>query len=249
VTLPDLVASASAILSQSQQRAEIAAQNVANATMPAYKRRVAFAELLDRSAGTGAIPAKVGSAVDFTAGKLVQTGNPYDLAISGLGFFAVRQGESADADAAGGQSDALRFVRAGRFTRKPDGRLVNAAGGVLQKADGGDLVATGADFKVGTAADVTQDGTGAGKIPVFVAADGARFSPIDGGFAAPSGGAVPSDDAEIVQGAYEAANVSTGDEMVAMMQAIRQAESGQRVMIAYDDLMGRVLSTFGESVR
>lgn len=237
VTLPDLVASASAILSQSQQRAEIAAQNVANATMPAYKRRVAFTELLGPRVGTGDVPANVGSAVDFTAGKLVQTGNPYDLAISGAGFFAVRRGE------------AVSYVRAGRFTPDPEGRLVNVSGGVLQKADGSDLVITGPGFKVGTAGDVTQDGAGAGKIAVLVAADGASFFPMDGEFAAPPAGTVTSADAEIVQGAYEASNVSTGDEMVAMMQAIRQAESGQRVMIAYDDLMGRVISTFGESVR
>lgn len=238
MTLPDLVASASAILSQSQQRAEIAAQNVANATMPAYKRRVAFAELLERRASTGGAQTNVSSAVDFTAGKLVQTGNPYDLAISGTGFFAVSQG------------NVVRYVRAGRFTRHSDGRLIDATGGVLQKADGGDLVVTGPNFKVGTAGDVTQDGVG--KIAVFVAADDTpdgRFTPVDGGFAAPAAGAAPSDEAEIVQGAYEASNVSTGDEMVAMMQAIRQAESGQRVMIAYDDLMGRVISTFGESVR
>ena len=237
--MPDLVASASAILSQSQQRAEIAAQNVANATMPAYKRRVSFAELLGPRVGTGDVPANVGSAVDFTAGKLVPTGNPYDLAISGAGFFAVRRGE------------AVSYARAGRFTPDPDGRLVNVSGGALQKADGSDLVVTGPGFKVGRSGDVTQDGAGAGaaKIAVFVAADGATFVPMAGEFAAPLAGTVTSADAEIVQGAYEASNVSTGDEMVAMMQAIRQAESGQRVMIAYDDLMGRVISTFGESVR
>lgn len=205
--------------------------------MPAYKRRIAFAELLEPRASAGSLPANVGSAVDFTAGKLVQTGSPYDLAISGPGFFAVRQ------------SETIHYVRAGRFTRDPDGRLVDASGGALQKADGGDLVVTGPGFKVGTAGDVTQDGAGAGKIGVFVAADGGRSTPSDGGFAAPLAGTVTSTDAEIVQGAYEASNVSTGEEMVVMMQAIRQAESGQRVMIAYDDLMGRVISTFGESVR
>jgi len=52
---------------------------------------------------------------------------------------------------------------------------------------------------------------------------------------------------QIHQGAYEAANVSTGDEMVAIMAALRRAESGQKLMGVYDDLMGRVLSTFGQN--
>lgn len=235
--MPDLVAAASAILSQSQQRAEIAAQNVANATMPAYKRRVPFAELLEQRAAADRVAPNVGTAIDFTAGKLAQTGNPYDLAISGAGFFAVRNGET------------VRYVRAGRFMRDPDGRLVDAAGGALQKSGGGDVVVFGAAFKVGTGGDISENGTAAGKIGVFTGTDAAPFVPVEGGFAAPPAGAVPADAAEIVQGAYEVSNVSTGDEMVAMMQAIRQAESGQRIMIAYDDLMGRVISTFGESVR
>ena len=235
--MPDLVESAAAILSQSQQRAEISGQNIANATIPAYKRRVPFSELIEPRGGATRIPANVGSAIDFAAGKLVQTGNPFDIAISGPGFFAVRQGE------------ALRYVRAGRFTRNAEGRLTDTFGGVLQKADGSDLVVTGGSFKVGPMGEVTQEGAATGRIPVFVAADAAPFTPIAGGFAEPPSGVSPSDDTEVVQGAYEASNVSTGDEMVAMMQAIRQAESGQRVMIVYDDLMGRVISTFGDSVR
>jgi flagellar basal body rod protein FlgG len=37
--------------------------------------------------------------------------------------------------------------------------------------------------------------------------------------------------------------------MVSMMEALRRAEAGQRVMNVYDDLMGRAITTFGENVR
>jgi flagellar basal-body rod protein FlgG len=47
----------------------------------------------------------------------------------------------------------------------------------------------------------------------------------------------------------EASNVSLGDEMVAMMTALRQAESGARLAQLYDDLMGRAITTLGESKR
>ena len=56
-------------------------------------------------------------------------------------------------------------------------------------------------------------------------------------------------DATVQQGVYEASNVNTGDEMVMMMEALRRAEAGQRVINVYDDLMGRAVTTFGESVR
>ena len=44
----------------------------------------------------------------------------------------------------------------------------------------------------------------------------------------------------------ETSNVNMGDEMVAMMEAVRRAETGQRLVTTYDDLMGRALNLFGQ---
>jgi flagellar basal body rod protein FlgG len=35
--------------------------------------------------------------------------------------------------------------------------------------------------------------------------------------------------------------------MVTMMEALRRAESAQRLVNAYDDILGRALSTFGKA--
>jgi hypothetical protein len=35
--------------------------------------------------------------------------------------------------------------------------------------------------------------------------------------------------------------------MVGMMEALRRAESGQRLVLTYDDLMGRALNAFGQN--
>ena len=48
------------------------------------------------------------------------------------------------------------------------------------------------------------------------------------------------------QGMVEASNVSMADEMLALMAALRSAESAQRVVQVYDDLMGRALTAFGQ---
>jgi flagellar basal-body rod protein FlgG len=45
----------------------------------------------------------------------------------------------------------------------------------------------------------------------------------------------------------ENSNVSVGDEMVTMMTALRQSEGGARLVQVYDDLLGRALSTLGQS--
>ena len=235
--MSDLVDAASAILSQAQQRTEIVGQNVANSTIPAYKRRVAFASLVNDADKSHPVAPQILTAIDFRPGKLVETGNPYDLAITGSGFFAIRQ------------NDAVRFTRAGRFTLRGDGRLVDVLGGVLQTAGGGDVIVGDGDFEVHPDGRIFSAGTESGRIAIFDTKDTSRLTPVDGGFADRGGSLALSDDAHVTQRAYETSNVSTGDEMVLMMQALRLAEAGQRVMIAYDDIMGRAISTFGDSVK
>lgn len=235
--MPDLVEAASAILAQAQRRTEIAGLNIANSTTPAYKRRVLFSSLLQSPDPSRSAEVSAQTAVDFRPGKVVQTGNPYDLAITSPGFFALRQ------------EDTVRFSRAGRFTRREDGRLVDALGGVLQLASGSDVVVNDADFEVRPDGRILLSGAEAGQIAVYATEDPADLSPVEGGFSDSGNALALLGRSSLVQGAYEASNVSNADEMVAMMQALRTAEAGQRMMITYDDLMGRVISTFGDNVK
>jgi len=66
-------------------------------------------------------------------------------------------------------------------------------------------------------------------------------------FTAPSDAAREVDDPHILQGKLEASNVSTAGEMVAMMAALRGAETGQRLVQLYDDLMAKALDAFGRN--
>ena len=222
--MPDLVAAASAILTQSERRVEIVGQNIANATTPAYKRRIPFVQMLngvDGSQGTDSIVTPV---VDNRPGKLVVTNNPFDLALTGPGVFALRD------------ANGLRFSRQGRFSRNGEGQLVDTLGGVLQLASGGDVTVTSNDFEVRMDGTIVQKGEARGRVAVFAEVDGAANAPAE-----------PALAPGIRQGAYEASNVTTGDEMVTMMEALRRAESAQRVMITYDELMARAITTFGGS--
>lgn len=56
---------------------------------------------------------------------------------------------------------------------------------------------------------------------------------------------VDTDAAEVRTGMLEASNVTLGDEMTQTMVAMRQAESGARLIQLYDELMGRAAVTFG----
>jgi flagellar basal body rod protein FlgG len=95
---------------------------------------------------------------------------------------------------------------------------------------------------------VLENGQPTSKIAVVSLQDPSVAAYVEGGvLSAPSAAVTQVDAPDIRQGAYETSNVSSGSEMVSIMAALRQAEAGQRLVGAYDDVMGRVLETFGQS--
>ena len=175
--------------------------------------------------------------LDLSPGKQVKTGNPYDLAILGDGFFTV--------SSPGG----VFYTRAGQFRADGDGRLVNAQGFALQAQGGGDLtIRANKSFKILEDGTVLEDGQPTAKLAVVTLNDPQSATYVEGGVLSVPQSAVTNLDAPVIhQGAYEASNVSNGDEMVSIMQALRQAEAGQKLVNVYDDLMGRVLDSFGQA--
>lgn len=226
-TFVDIAAS---VLSQSERRVEIAGQNIANMATSGYKRRVAFAGLLGGSAAAAA-----DTVPDLSPAKLTMTGRPLDLAIAGAGFFAVN---------ANGRT---LYTRQGEFQRDADGRLVTGQGFPVQAVGGGDIVLKSGDVKVLEDGAVLDAGEAVAKLALVDIRDPQSAAYGEAGlFSVLQDGAEPLDTVAVRQGALETSNVSLGDEMVSMMEALRRAETGQKLVGVYDDLMGRVLTAFGQ---
>jgi flagellar basal-body rod protein FlgF len=232
--MSELTEMAMAAISQAQRRVEVAAQNLSNAATPSYKRRVAFSSLVGDSDSSRSNMPQVNTIVDRRPGKFIETANPANLALGGSGFFALRR------------DDQVIYTRNGQFSVDADGRLVDRNGFALQLGNGRDLVVKSADFKVLPGGVVREKGQVLGTIAVF--ADVADFGDGESGSTATASLDLVANP-DIEQGMIEASNVATGDEMVAMIEALRRAEAGQRVMTIYDDLMGRVITSFGENAR
>jgi len=226
------------IIAQATQRVELAAQNMANMTTAGYKSHRQFQGLIDSAqlefAAAQQASRSNGMSVDFTAGKLQQTGNPLDLAISGDGFFTVRT------------DTGLFYTRSGQFSRDADGRLVTPDGAVLQSASG-DVRLEGGDVSILADGTVQQSGQPVSQLAIATFDDLQLLQPAGSGlFAAPVGAARDVAGPQVRQGMLEASNVTTANEMISMMAGLRSAETGQRVVQVYDDLMGRALTTFGQ---
>ncbi|PSJ42215.1 flagellar hook-basal body protein [Allosphingosinicella deserti] len=229
-----LIDAASAILSSSTRRLEMVSNNVANAVTPGYKRQLSFTHSLEQASAADQVQ-EVLARADIGQGKISPSANPLDLAIDGEGFFQIM---------AGGD---LRYTRQGQFRVADDGTLITPAGHRLQQAGGGDLVVRGSAIEITGDGTLLEDGRPTARIGLYAPAEAAQLQPASGslfafGLAGPREVSRP----QIRQGALETSNVTLGDEMVSMMAALRQAESGARLVQVYDDLLGRAISTFGQ---
>lgn len=233
--MADLLEAASAIMRSSERRVEVVANNVANISTPGFRRQVSYADVTSSLNGSLTELPVIGTLTDESQGRLESTGAPLDLAISGDGFFQLKAGE------------ATLYSRHGQFRRLEDGRIANAQGHILQQAGGGDLVLESAAVEILADGTVLQDALPVARIALFMPEEGAALEPISGSIFSIGGSAAELEQPQLRQGMVEGSNVTLGDEMVTMMAALRQAEGGARLATLYDELMGRAITTLGQS--
>jgi len=205
-----------------------------------FKRQINFSEAISQldsqsaETNTGDTSLKVRS--DFTDGNLQKTGNGLDLALVGKGFFQVRTG------------NGLAYIRQGHFRLANDGTVVTPQGYILQQAGGGDLTLEHANVQILQDGTILDGARQAGRIGLFEPADAQKLSAVDGSlFADPEQVMGDSKAVSVRQGMVEGSNVDLGSEMITMMAAVRDGETGARMVQVYDDLLGKAISSFGQT--
>ncbi|MBA3002595.1 MAG: flagellar basal-body rod protein FlgF [Desulfurivibrio sp.] len=220
-----LLESVETLLNQEQRLNQIT-NNLANVDTPGFKKEtVTFDEMLYQVNRTRQ---RVGKGLRTNTvhqqGVIQKTDAPFDLAISGDGFFKV-QTPAGD-----------RYTRAGNFQRNNEGLLITANGYPVL-GEGGPITITG---KKG---DVAQDGT------LFV--DGTKIDRLASATVDPQAlkkegenlfrlmeGAVEEapTNFQVMQGHLEKSNVNTVTEMTEMIDLYRAYEGQQKMIRAVDDL-------------
>lgn len=200
---------------------EVTATNLANANTPGFKAgRMLFSDWLSRPSGTE--PPKGGRTVAFVqdratyqdqqAGPLQQTGNPFDLAMAGDGYFTVETARGP------------RLTRAGRFTPLSDGRLGDTDGNALLDTAGQPIRVAAADTQIVVAADGTISSPNGrlGRIGVVTPSDATRLTPEGGRTLHADTETAPVARPQMIQGAIEDSNVQPVVEMTRMMADLRE---------------------------
>ncbi|QNN23264.1 flagellar hook-basal body protein [Planctomycetales bacterium ZRK34] len=233
-------------------RQDVAANNLANAQTPAFKRDLALLRrrqpesvegftpedahaLLDRLGG-GVLADR--TRVDLTNGPLKKTGNDLDLALQGNGFFRIQT------------EDGVRLTRDGRFTLDPkNSHLMTTNGGhaVLDATGNPITLDPTAQALVDETGVIRQNGAAVARIGLLNV-DADDLTQHGQGFFEASDAALKNastGDARVHQGYLEQSNVDPVMQMLEMIGA-SSAISANANMIRYHDLvMDRAANVLG----
>ncbi len=165
-------------------------------------------------------------------GAIVPTGNPFDLALRGDGFFVVGDGRQR------------LYTRAGSFRRDIAGELTTADGRFrLLGADGNPVRVGTGDVRVGSRGEISVDGRPAGRLLVAGSLDPTRFEKSGGNYFRYLGeGLPPAAPGEVAQGYLESSDVSPVSEMVRLIQSHRAYEANLQMARIQDATLARAVS-------
>lgn len=261
-----------------QNRMDILTNNLANVSTVGYKKEgstsQAFDDVLtvkikDASVGLSNVQrtgirnpgVKIGeNYVDFSGGSFRETGNIYDLALDGDGFFAIEfayknsQGNNVNNNSTANNNNVntqrtTMYTRAGQFTLTRDGYLVNQDGDyVLDVQNRRIQLNTLTDSVITADGTISQNGRAVAQIQVADFEDydylekygETYFRPLEGARLRAGGGT-----ATVNSGYLEMANVQAVSEMVNLITITRAYEANQKIIQTYDDSLQIAVTQLG----
>lgn len=241
-----------------QKRLDIISNNLANSATVGYKEEnvtsrsfkdyMAFKirdgsnAYIDERIGTFNPGVKIGETyMDWTQGSLRQTGNTYDIAIEGNGFFAMRVTDTAG-------NSSIKYTRCGTFKCTADGYIVDAEGNHLQGSSGDlQVPVDAAEIIVKENGEVFADGVSVDTISLVDFADydylelfgNNMYNAVNGAETIAATGALE-------QGWTEQSNVNVISEMVSMITITRAYEAGQKMIRTTDSLLDASVNQVGK---
>lgn len=244
-------------LANEQKRLDIMSNNLANSATVGYKQEnvanQSFDEVMtikirdgsvgycNQNIGSMSLGVKIGEVyTDYGQGSFRETGNTFDFAIEGNGFFKIRVVDSAG-------NESFKYTRNGCFKMTKDGYIVDAEGNHLQGKSG--------DLKVPVDATISLDVTGG------IFADGElidQLSLVDfenydylekygnNMYQTVNGAREIEADGLVYQGFTEQSNVNSVSEMVDMITITRAYEANQKVMQTIDSMLDASVNSIGK---
>ncbi len=247
-------------LRNEQRRLDVISNNIANSNTTGYKKMGVTSQsfsqelavrvdddsdgYLVKGIGDVSLGVKIGETyTDFSQGGFRETGNAYDVALEGDGFFTI-----STTDKSG--TEHIRYTRDGSFTVTRDGYLVTKDGDFVLGTNNQRIQIPGANT-----ADVSMDSLGnvyanevlVGRLQIvdFQNKDALSLYGENMFEALPEAGMVAST-ALTRQGYLETSNVNVINEMVSMITITRAYETNQKMMQTIDSTLDKAVNEIGK---
>ncbi|MGD9559829.1 MAG: flagellar hook-basal body protein [Oscillospiraceae bacterium] len=241
--LQGFYSAASGMLMQ-QRHLNVVANNLANAQTPGFKTNRLISTTFEQTLlarlergnsaliGTGEPVRIVEEVADiFTEGGVTETGRPFDVAITGYGFFNVQ-----------GEDGATYLTRDGQFDLDDEGFLVLRDRGRVLGA-GGPLQLGTSDIEVHKDGSITNALTGdaMGQLAITVPTDDAVVEEVTTGMYTATA-VQPATEPMVEQGVLENSNVDLTRELSAMIIAQRNFSSASQALQLIDNTYGKAVN-------
>jgi flagellar basal-body rod protein FlgG len=224
-----------------ENKTEVLANNIANVDTAGFKKKgvffqqvIAAEEILKRNELQVELPeGATPTYVQYTDGKLQQTGNPLDIAIKGDGFLTV-QTENGEA-----------YTRAGSLRLNQSGQLIMPDGNAVL-GESGPIELNGENVQINQSGDIIVDGVIINRL-MLKTFDTRNAIEMDSNYYRPKDETeVTSATAEVHQGFLEKSNVNIIAEMTELIASQRHYEANQKLVRAQDDTLDKTVNQVGK---
>lgn len=241
-----------------QKRLDTVTNNLANASTTGFKREGLTSKSFDQmltvklndlsvpylneGIGKMSLGVKIGeNYTDYSQGSFKETGNTYDLALAGNGFFTISY-----TDKKGNTSE--KYTRDGEFTMDSEGYLRTLEGDYVQ-GEGGDIMipVETSEVSIRDNGDIYADGEYVDSLRIVDFEDYNNIEKFGENLYNVVDGATETEStAAVKQGYLEMSNINVVKEMVEMITISRAYESNQKLIQTEDDMLDKSVNQVGK---
>jgi len=214
-----------------QKELSVISENLANISTPGYKKiRVSFSKYLS------SVITK--QKTDFSQGDIRPTGNMFDVAISGKEnlFFVVKSPDGKEF-----------YTRRGDFSLNKDKKLI-IPNGFLVQGRSGDIKINGSQIRINKKGEIIVDGKKVDKLRI-VSIPLSKLKRCSGTlFYIPNKSQNPNEVSsgyEILEGYLEESNVRPVEEMIKIINCLRNYEECQKSIQSHDEATSKLINEVG----
>lgn len=215
---------------------DVISNNLANANSVGFKRSIVFNQTLKNANEQSSRETLPNELVDFTQGKLRETGNPLSVALVGEGFFTV-------------QSDqGTFFTRQGNFTLNNEGYLTTETGDFIVGEAG--PIRIDQDFTIQEDGAIMSKGSIVDYFEIVKFKNPQQLRRVGNGYFKSADNAIlekVTDQVQVKSGYLEDSNVNTLEEMVNMIEVYRQFEANQKALRTQDESLDKAVNDVGRT--